>query len=87
MTYVPGEFPCYRCIFEGIPPKGTVQNCSEAGIIGAVAGIIGSIQALEVIKYFLGTGELLIGKILVVIAEYAGGIKRLKILRIIKKSI
>ena len=64
MTYVPGEFPCYRCIFEGIPPKGTVQNCSEAEIIGAVAGIIGSIQALEAIKYFLGAGELLVGKCL-----------------------
>jgi Dinucleotide-utilizing enzymes involved in molybdopterin and thiamine biosynthesis family 2 len=65
MTYVPGEFPCYRCIFEGVPPKGTVQNCSEAGIIGAVAGVIGSIQALEAVKYFLGAGELLVGKMLV----------------------
>lgn len=65
MTYVPGEFPCYRCIFEEVPSKGTVQNCSEAGIIGAIAGIIGSIQALEAIKYFLGAGELLVGKMLV----------------------
>ncbi len=41
-----------------------MQNCSEAEIIGAVAGIIGSIQALEAIKYFLGAGELLVGKCL-----------------------
>lgn len=65
MTYVPGEFPCYRCIFEEAPPKGIVKNCSEAGIIGAVAGVIGSIQALEAIKYFLGVGELLVGKMFV----------------------
>lgn len=65
MTYVPGEFPCYRCIFEEIPEKGTVLNCREAGIIGAMAGIIGSIQALEAIKYILGAGELLAGKMLV----------------------
>lgn len=65
MTYVPGDDPCYRCIFEEIPEKGTVPNCSQAGIIGAVAGIIGSIQALEAIKYVLGAGELLTGKMLV----------------------
>lgn len=65
MTYVPGNHPCYRCIFEEIPENGLVPNCSQAGIIGAVAGIIGSIQALEAIKYLLGVGELLIGKIFV----------------------
>ncbi len=65
MTYVPGEFPCYRCVFEEVPPESLVQSCSEAGIIGAVAGIIGSIQALEAIKYLLGAGELLTGKMLV----------------------
>ncbi len=65
MTYVPGkEFPCYRCIFEDIPEN--VPNCSQAGIIGAVAGMIGSIQALEAIKYILGIGELLTGKILII---------------------
>ena len=65
MTYVPGEFPCFRCIFEEIPEKGTVPNCSQAGIIGAMAGMIGSIQALEAIKYILGAGELLVGKMMV----------------------
>ncbi len=77
MTYVPGEFPCYRCIFEDVPEN--VPNCSQAGIIGAVAGIIGSIQALEAIKYILGIGELLTGKMFIIdglsmktrIAEFA----------------
>lgn len=66
MTYVPGEYPCYRCIFEEIPEHGTIPNCSQAGIIGAVAGIIGSIQALEAIKYILNIGELLTGKIFII---------------------
>ena len=65
MTYVPGNYPCYRCVFEEIPEKGSVPNCSEAGVIGAVAGIIGSIQALEAVKYILDVGELLTGKIFV----------------------
>ena len=65
MTYVPGKGPCYRCIFEEIPEQGSVPGCSEAGIIGAVAGIIGCVQALEAIKYVLGIGELLIGKMFV----------------------
>lgn len=65
MTYVPGKNPCCRCIFEEIPEQGVIPNCSQAGIIGAVAGIIGSIQALEAIKYLLEIGELLTGKILI----------------------
>ena len=65
MTYVPGNNPCYRCVFEEIPESGSIPNCSQAGIIGAVAGIIGSIQALEAVKYLLGAGELLTGKIFV----------------------
>lgn len=66
MTYVPGSgFPCYRCIFEEIPKSGSIPNCSQAGIIGAAAGIIGSIQALEALKYLLDAGELLTGKIFV----------------------
>lgn len=65
MTYVPGNNPCYRCVFEEIPESGSIPNCSQAGVIGAVAGIIGSIQALEAVKYLLGVGELLTGKIFV----------------------
>lgn len=63
MTYVPGEYPCYRCIFEEVPADGQIPNCSQAGVIGAIGGIIGSIQAMEAIKYLLGIGELLTGKI------------------------
>lgn len=66
MTYVPGDCPCYRCVFEEAPERGSLPNCSQAGVIGAVAGIIGSIQALEAMKYLLGMGGLLTGKILVI---------------------
>lgn len=65
LTYVPGEGPCYRCIFEEIPERGSIPNCSQAGIIGAVAGIIGCVQALEAIKYILSAGELLTGRMYV----------------------
>lgn len=66
MTYVPQkDAPCYRCIFEEIPESGSIPNCSQAGVIGAIAGIIGSIQALEAIKYILNIGELLTGKMLI----------------------
>ena len=65
MTYVPGQGPCYRCIFEAPPPKDAVPSCREAGVIGAMAGIIGSMQALEAVKYITGQGELLTGAMLV----------------------
>lgn len=61
MTWVPGDYPCYRCIFEDIP-EDYVPNCAEAGIIGAMSGMIGSVQALEAIKYITSAGELLVGK-------------------------
>jgi molybdopterin/thiamine biosynthesis adenylyltransferase/rhodanese-related sulfurtransferase len=64
-TYVPDRGPCYRCIFEEVPEDGSIPNCSQAGIIGAVAGIIGCVQALEAIKYILGSGELLTNKMFV----------------------
>ena len=64
MTVIPHESPCYRCVFENPPPNGDVPTCREAGVIGAMAGVIGTLQALEAIKYITGTGELLTGKIL-----------------------
>ncbi len=64
MTYVPGQGPCYRCIFKDPPPKDAVPTCKQAGVIGAMGGVIGSLQAMEAIKYILGVGELLTGHLL-----------------------
>lgn len=64
MTYVPGKGPCYRCIFRNPPPKDTVPDCVQVGIIGAVPGVIGSLQAMEALKFLVGAGELLTGRLL-----------------------
>lgn len=64
MTYVPGQGPCYRCIFQSPPPEGAVPACKEAGIIGVTAGVVGSLQAAEAVKYLLGIGTLLTGTLL-----------------------
>lgn len=64
MTYVPKKGPCLRCLLDDIPPHDQSVSCSEAGVLGAVTGVIGSIQAAEAIKYLLGIGELLVGKVL-----------------------
>lgn len=61
MTYVPGEGPCYRCIFRDPPPENAVPSCKEAGVIGVMGGVIGSLQAMEAVKYIVGVGELLTG--------------------------
>lgn len=59
MTYVPGKGPCYRCVFHNPPPEDMVPNAAQAGIIGAMAGVIGSMQAMEAVKYIVGAGDLL----------------------------
>ncbi|MDI3311054.1 MAG: molybdopterin-synthase adenylyltransferase MoeB [Thermoanaerobacterium sp.] len=64
MTYVPGEGPCYRCVFQDPPPKDAVPTCRQAGVLGVMGGIIGTIQATEALKYILGVGELLTGYLL-----------------------
>ena len=64
LTVVPGKGPCYRCIFPVLPPPGAVPSCREAGIIGAVPGVVGSIEALEAIKVILGLGQPLVGRLL-----------------------
>ncbi|MEY2479773.1 MAG: sulfur-carrier protein adenylyltransferase/sulfurtransferase [Verrucomicrobiota bacterium] len=56
--------PCYRCLFPEPPPPGTVPNCTQAGVLGVLPGIIGSIQALEAIKLIIGKGDSLVGRLL-----------------------
>ena len=63
-TIIPNSGPCYRCIFPDPPPHGMVPSCQEAGILGVVAGVLGLLQSTEVLKYILGKGELLVGKLL-----------------------
>jgi len=63
-TILPGAGPCYRCLYEEPPPPELVPSCQEAGILGVLPGIIGVLQATEVLKYILGQGELLCGKLL-----------------------
>ena len=64
MTYVPKEGPCYRCVFKNPPPKEEVLTGKQVGVVGAVAGTIGTLQAMEAIKYIIGQGDLLTGKLL-----------------------
>lgn len=65
ITIIPTKGACYRCLFAEPPPPGLVPSCQEAGVLGAVAGVIGVIQANEVLKYILEIGDLLVGKLLV----------------------
>jgi molybdopterin/thiamine biosynthesis adenylyltransferase len=60
-----GDYPCYRCLFPEPPPPGTAPSCSETGVLGAAAGVMGTLQALEVLKEITGIGESLAGKLLI----------------------
>ncbi|WP_036904724.1 HesA/MoeB/ThiF family protein [Prevotella sp. AGR2160] len=62
-THVPGS-ACYRCMFKEPPPAGAVPTCSQAGVLGAIAGMLGTIQAAEALKYITGVGELLTNRLL-----------------------
>ena len=64
MTIIPGESACYRCVFNGPPPKDAVPTCSQAGVLGAIAGMLGTIQAAEALKYITETGEVLTDSLL-----------------------
>lgn len=64
-TYVPGRSRCYRCLFREPPPPGSVPNCADAGILGMLPGVLGSIQATEAVKYILGLGDLLTDRLLI----------------------
>src|SRR5574344_2176454 len=63
-THVPGS-ACYRCFFKEPPPAGVVPTCSQAGVLGAIAGMLGTILAAEALKYFLGVGDLLTDRLLI----------------------
>lgn len=64
MVIKPGEGPCLRCLFPEPPPPGLVPSCQEAGVLGALAGVIGLIQATETLKLIFGIGEPIIGKLI-----------------------
>jgi len=62
-TIVPGRGPCYRCLFADVP-EGAVANCAEAGVLGVLPGVLGTLQATEAVKLVTGIGEPLIGRLL-----------------------
>ena len=64
-VFIPGE-GCYRCLFPSPPPPGMVPNCAEAGVLGSMTGLVGSIQATEALKHFLGIGQSLVSRLLIV---------------------
>lgn len=64
-VFIPGQ-GCYRCLFPTPPPPGVVPSCAEAGVLGALPGMVGSIQAVETIKLILGSGEPLVGRLLLI---------------------
>jgi adenylyltransferase/sulfurtransferase len=65
-----GEFnPTYRCLFPEPPPEGTVPTCEEAGVLGALTGVVGSMMALEAIREIVGFGEGLVGRLLMIDAR------------------
>lgn len=64
MTILPQQTACYRCLFRKPPPPDAVPTCSQAGVLGAIAGMLGTIQAAEALKYVTGAGELLTDSLL-----------------------
>ncbi len=64
MTILPGQSACYRCIFSAPPPRNAVPTCSQAGVLGAIAGMLGTIQAAEALKFLAKIGTLLTNRLL-----------------------
>lgn len=63
-TFLPNEGPCYRCLYPDPPPPGMAPSCQEAGVLGVLPGIVGTLQATEAIKVILGIGKTLNGRLL-----------------------
>jgi adenylyltransferase/sulfurtransferase len=78
-TYLPGK-GCYRCLFPQPPPPGLVPSCAEAGVLGALCGLVGSVQATEALKLILGIGDSLSGRLLIIDA-LSMEVRQLKIRR------
>jgi adenylyltransferase/sulfurtransferase len=64
LTVIPSSGPCYRCLIPQPPPPGAIPSCQEAGVLGAMAGAVGVMQATEILKIILGKGEVLSGRLL-----------------------
>jgi molybdopterin/thiamine biosynthesis adenylyltransferase/rhodanese-related sulfurtransferase len=79
-VFATADGPCYRCLFREPPPPGLVPDCAEGGVLGVLPGMIGTIQANEVIKLLLGVGEPLIGRLLLCDA-LTGGFRTISIKR------
>jgi len=79
-VFNPPAGPCYRCMFPEPPPPGAVPSCAEAGVLGVLPGLVGSVQALEAIKLILGIGKPLIGR-LMHFDTLAGEVRVLKLRR------
>ena len=77
-AHLGGAHPCYRCIFPAPPPSGLVPTCAEGGVLGALAGVLGSLQAVETVKELLGIGESLSGH-LVLYDGLAGRFRKVRV--------
>ncbi|MBE7636024.1 molybdopterin-synthase adenylyltransferase MoeB [Sneathiella sp. P13V-1] len=69
-AYLGGDHPCYRCIFPAPPPADVARTCGEAGVLGALAGTMGSLQATEILKELLEVGDSMSGQLLIYDALY-----------------
>ncbi len=64
-VFQPGSGPCYRCLYPSPPPPGSVPSCAQAGVIGVLPGLVGSVMAMEALKLLAGRGETLTGRLLI----------------------